>query len=126
MKILLGPQASSASTAQVEEQEETEIVKGCTMTQFCDKMIDLFLNEKTKSKEWRKYLIFREEWKKYRDSFFSRCQSRADMENDPIIKDKFISLGRRVKKVMCQQLFTFFTTMPPCNVDVKKDSSVLE
>nr|AFK48093.1 unknown [Lotus japonicus] len=96
---LPSPQASSASTAQVEEQEETEIVKGCTMTQFCDKMIDLFLNEKTKSKEWRKYLIFREEWKKYRDSFFSRYQSRADMENDPIIKDKFISLERRVKKI---------------------------
>lgn len=85
--------------AEVEEQEEVEIVKGYTMTQFCDKMIDLFLNEKTKSKEWRKYLVFREEWKKYRNSFFSRCQRRAEMENEPTMKDKFASLGRRVKKV---------------------------
>ncbi|GAU40329.1 hypothetical protein TSUD_221770 [Trifolium subterraneum] len=97
MKFLLGTQASSTSTAQVEEQAETEVVKGYTMTQICDKMIDLFLNEKTKSKEWRKYLVFREDWKKYRDSFFVRCQRRADMENDTAMKEKFISLGRRSK-----------------------------
>ncbi|PNY17970.1 hypothetical protein L195_g014727, partial [Trifolium pratense] len=92
-----GTQASSTSMAQVEEQAETEVVKGYTMTQVCDKMIDLFLNEKTKSKEWRKYLVFREEWKKYRDSFFIRCQRRADMENDTAMKEKFTSLGRRSK-----------------------------
>ncbi|GAU40330.1 hypothetical protein TSUD_221780 [Trifolium subterraneum] len=60
-------------------------------------MIDLFLNEKTKSKEWRKYLVFREDWKKNRDSFFVRCQRRADMENDTAMKEKFTSLGRRSK-----------------------------
>ncbi|CAJ1931216.1 unnamed protein product [Sphenostylis stenocarpa] len=90
--------ASNASTAQAEEQE-VEITNGYTMTQFCDKMIDFFLNEKTKSKEWRNYLVFREEWKKYRDRFYSRCQRRADMENDPIQKEKFISLRRKVKKI---------------------------
>ncbi|KAL2348972.1 hypothetical protein Fmac_002972 [Flemingia macrophylla] len=95
---LSSSQASSASAAQAEEQE-VEIVNGFTMTQFCDKMIDFFLNEKTKSKEWRKYLIFREEWKKYRDRFYSRCQRRANMENDPIMKEKFIALRRKVKKI---------------------------
>lgn len=95
---LPSPHASSASAAQAEEQE-IEIANGYTMTQFCDKMIDFFLNEKTKSKEWKKYLIFREEWKKYRDRFYSRCQRRADMENDPIMKEKFISLRRKVKKI---------------------------
>ncbi|KAG5013562.1 hypothetical protein AAZX31_09G184500 [Glycine max] len=95
---LPSPQASSASTAQAEEQE-VEIARGYTMTQFCDKMIDFFLNEKTKSKEWKKYLIFREEWKKYSDRFFSRCQRRADMENDPVMKEKFISLRRKLKKI---------------------------
>ncbi|MED6218355.1 hypothetical protein PIB30_026048 [Stylosanthes scabra] len=96
---LPSPQASSPSTAQVEEQEEVEIAKGYTMTQFCDKIIDLFLNEKTKSKEWRKYLVFREEWNKYRDNFYNRCQKRADMEKDPTMKEKLVSLGRRVKKI---------------------------
>lgn len=96
---LSSQQSSSASTAQAEEQE-VEIANGYTMTQFCDKIIDLFLNEKTKSKEWRGYLIFREEWKKYKDRFYSRCQRRADLENDPIMKEKFISLQRKVKKVV--------------------------
>ncbi|ESW30320.1 hypothetical protein PHAVU_002G143200 [Phaseolus vulgaris] len=91
-------QASSASTAQAEEQE-VEIANGYNMTQFCDKIIDFFLNEKTKSKEWKGYLIFREEWRKYKDRFYSRCQRRADLENDPIMKDKFISLQRKVKKI---------------------------
>ncbi|XP_047164385.1 uncharacterized protein At4g37920-like [Vigna umbellata] len=95
---LSSQQASSASTAQVEEQE-VEIANGYTMTQFCDKIIDLFLNEKTKTKEWRGYLIFREEWKKYKDRFYSRCQRRVDLENDPIMKEKFISLQRKVKKI---------------------------
>lgn len=99
---------------QVEEQSEVEIVKGYTMTQFCDKMIDLFLNEKTKSKEWRKYLVFRNEWKKYRDSFFVRCQRRADMENDTTMKEKFTSLGRRVKKV------TYYQILSLCNVDFRR------
>ncbi|XP_057758987.1 uncharacterized protein At4g37920 [Arachis stenosperma] len=96
---LPSPQASSVSTARVEEQEEVEIAKGYTMTQFCDKIIDLFLNEKTKSKEWRKYLVFREEWNKYRDNFYNRCQKRADVEKDPTMKEKLVSLGRRVKKI---------------------------
>ncbi|RYR29711.1 hypothetical protein HN51_062593 [Arachis hypogaea] len=69
------------------------------MTQFCDKIIDLFLNEKTKSKEWRKYLVLREEWNKYRDNFYNRCQKRADMEKDPTMKEKLVLLGRRVKKI---------------------------
>jgi len=109
MKLLSGQQASSASTAQAEEQE-VEIANGYTMTQFCDKIIDLFLNEKTKSKEWRGYLIFREEWKKYKDRFYSRCQRRAELENDPIMKEKFISLQRKVKKVVS----IFLCSSQPC------------
>nr|ACU16790.1 unknown [Glycine max] len=93
---LPSPQASSASTAQAEEQE-VEIARGYTMTQFCDKMIDFFLNEKTKSKEWKKYLIFREEWKKYSDRFFSRCQRRADMENDPV-QGKIYFIAEKVEE----------------------------
>ncbi|KAE9607031.1 hypothetical protein Lal_00025838 [Lupinus albus] len=96
---LPSPQASNASTVQVEEQEEVEIANGHTMTQICDKMIDFFLNEKTKSKQWRKYLVFREEWDKYKGNFYIRCQTRANMENDPSMKEKFVSLGRKMKKI---------------------------
>lgn len=83
----------------VEEQVEAEVAKGYTITQFCDKVIDLFLYEKPKSKEWRKYLVFREEWKRYRDSFYKRCQSRAETENDSQMKQKLKALPRKVKKI---------------------------
>lgn len=94
-----GVQVSDIATAQVEEQVEVELAEGYTITQFCDKIIEVFLNEKPKTKEWRKYLVFREEWKKYRETFYNRCRSRADAESDPTMKQKLISLGRKVKKV---------------------------
>nr|GMC66236.1 uncharacterized protein At4g37920, chloroplastic [Ipomoea batatas] len=93
--------ASSVSSVPVEEQQvEVEIVDGYTMTQFCDKVIDMFLTEKPKAKDWKKYLVFREEWKKYRGRFYTRCQTRADAQvNDPAIKEKYTSLARKVKKI---------------------------
>ncbi|GMH24128.1 hypothetical protein Nepgr_025971 [Nepenthes gracilis] len=90
---------TDVSRGQVEDQAEVEVAEGYTITQFCDKIIDLFLNEKPKSKDWRKYLIFREEWTKYRDKFYNRCQTRANMETDPVLKQKFSALGRKVKKI---------------------------
>lgn len=85
----------------MEEQVEVEVevAEGYTLTQFIDKIIEVFLKEKPQSKEWRKYLVFREEWQKYRETFYNRCRSRADAEGDPIMKQKLISLGRKVKKV---------------------------
>lgn len=91
---------SKTSGAQVVEDEaEVEVAEGFTMTQFCDKMIDLFMNEKPRPKDWRKYLSFRDEWKKYRDRFYSRCRTRADMETNPVLKEKLNSLARKVKKI---------------------------
>lgn len=90
---------NDVATSEKEEQVEMEVAKGYSLSQFCDKIIDIFLNEKPKTKEWRKFLVFREEWKKYRESFYSHCQRRADWEDDPIMKEKLISLRRKVKKV---------------------------
>lgn len=81
------------------EQVDVEVAEGYTMTQFCDKVIDIFMNEKPRTKDWRKFLVFREDWKKYRENFYNRCRTRADTEVDPTIKEKFTSLGRKVKKV---------------------------
>ncbi|GAB2283007.1 hypothetical protein Dimus_017539 [Dionaea muscipula] len=82
-----------------EEQEDAEVAEGYTMTQFCDKVIDLFLNEKPRSKDWRKYLVFREEWKKYSDRFYNRCQLRAKVEADPVLRQKISSLGWKVRQI---------------------------
>ncbi|GAB2232016.1 hypothetical protein Drorol1_Dr00011036 [Drosera rotundifolia] len=95
--------ADSVSDVHLEEKEhendDVEVAKGYTMTQLCDKMIDLFLNEKPKSKEWRKYLVFREEWKKYRDRFYDRCRVRSEAEEDRVLGQKIGSLGKKVKKI---------------------------
>ena len=91
--------AHAAGAQVVEDEAEVEVAEGFTMTQFCDKMIDLFMNEKPRSKDWKKYLCFRDEWKKYRDRFYNRCQTRADMEIDPVLKKKLSSLATKIKKV---------------------------
>lgn len=96
---IVAPQASSTMAAEVQEQVEVEVAEGCTLTEFCDKVIDLFLNEKPRVKDWRRYLVFREEWRKYRESFYRRCHSRANSEGDPVMSQKLISLCRKVKKV---------------------------
>lgn len=62
-------------------------------------MIDVFMNEKTQTKELRKLLIFREVWKQYGDEFYHRCQARLDGEGDPVTKQKLIKLKSRIKKV---------------------------
>ncbi|XVF15333.1 hypothetical protein REPUB_Repub09cG0142800 [Reevesia pubescens] len=95
----LSLQANSIANAEVEEQVEVEVAEGYTMTQFCDKIIDVFLNEKPRVKEWKKYLILREEWNKYKESFYNRCRIRADKEIDPTMKQKLISLEIKVKKI---------------------------
>lgn len=105
-----GVQVSDVATAEVEERVEVEVAEGYTITQFCDKIIEVFLNEKPKTKEWKKYLVFREEWKKYKESFYNRCRSRADTETDPTMKQKLSSLGRKVKKVeQCISLLYIYT-----------------
>ncbi|WMV16943.1 hypothetical protein MTR67_010328 [Solanum verrucosum] len=91
--------ASGVSTAEVDGEADVEVAEGYTITQFCDKMIDLFLYEKPKSKDWRKYIVFREEWRKYGDRFYSRCRTRADTVVDSQMKEKLISLARKVRKI---------------------------
>lgn len=83
----------------VDKQADFEVAKGYTMTQFCDRMIEFFMNEKPVTKDWRKLLVFRDEWKKYKESFFNRCQIRADNEKDQSMKQKLVILARKVQKV---------------------------
>lgn len=91
--------ASNLVTDNLEKQSEVEVANGYTMTQFCDKMIEFFMHEKPQTKDWRKILVFRDDWKKYRANFFDRCRIRVDTENDPVMKQKLISFARKLKKV---------------------------
>ncbi|XP_010555425.1 PREDICTED: uncharacterized protein At4g37920, chloroplastic [Tarenaya hassleriana] len=84
---------------QVEDPMDVEVAEGYTMAQFCDKIIDVFLNEKPRVKDWRKYLVLRDEWNRYSVNFYKRCRIRADLETDPTMKQKLISLESKVKKI---------------------------
>ncbi|KAG7618811.1 hypothetical protein AtNW77_Chr4g0317671 [Arabidopsis thaliana] len=90
---------SAEVKSSVEDPMEVEIAEGYTMAQFCDKIIDLFLNEKPKVKQWKTYLVLRDEWNKYSVNFYKRCRIRADTETDPILKQKLVSLESKVKKI---------------------------
>lgn len=92
---------ANPDAVRTDEQTEAEVAKGYTMTQFCDKMIEVFLHEKPQSKDWRKILVFRDEWNKYRQSFYNRLQVRADTEKDATIKQRLVSLARKIRKVTC-------------------------
>ncbi|XP_020081630.1 uncharacterized protein At4g37920, chloroplastic-like isoform X3 [Ananas comosus] len=89
----------NTTLSNAQEHDETEVARGYTMTQFCNKMIDFFMIEKPQTKDWRKILVFRDDWSKYRENFFNRCQVRADTEKDPIMKQKLVGLARKVKKI---------------------------
>ncbi|KAJ3693237.1 hypothetical protein LUZ60_008717 [Juncus effusus] len=92
---------AKSSTASVEVKSEAEpiVANGYTMTQFCDKMIEFFIDKKPNTKDWRKLLVFRDEWKKYSDKFYERVQVRIDTETDSSFKQKLVLLARKMKKV---------------------------
>lgn len=90
---------ASPTIANVKDQTEAEVAMGYTMTEICDKFIEFFMYKKPETKDWRKLLVFREEWRRYREHFYKCCQVRIDMETDPSLKQKLVVLARKVKKV---------------------------
>ncbi|KAF8677267.1 hypothetical protein HU200_046750 [Digitaria exilis] len=72
---------------------------GYTMTEICDQFIEFFMNKKPETKDWRKVLVFREEWQRYQEHFYKRCQVRIDTETDSSLKQKLVVLARKVKKI---------------------------
>ncbi|BAD44932.1 endoribonuclease E-like protein [Oryza sativa Japonica Group] len=90
---------ASPTIANVDDCTEGEGALGYTMTQICDKFIEFFMYKKPQTKDWRKVLVFREEWERYRPYFYKHCQARIDMENDSSMKQKLVVLARKVKKI---------------------------
>jgi hypothetical protein len=99
-EVATEPEVEKATVASAEAATEPEFAMGYTMTQLCDKMIDFFMHKKPKTKDWRKLLVHRDEWKKYKDSFYNRCWVRIDTEIDASFKEKLVLLSRKVKKVL--------------------------
>ncbi|XP_037440611.1 uncharacterized protein At4g37920-like [Triticum dicoccoides] len=98
-RAVQGCVASPTTTKVTDNQMESEVAMGYTMTQICDRFIEFFMHEKPETKDWRKVLVFREEWQRYRPHFYKRCQVCIDVETDTSVKQKLIVLARKVKKI---------------------------
>ncbi|KAL6660375.1 hypothetical protein ACP70R_001921 [Stipagrostis hirtigluma subsp. patula] len=90
---------SNPTTANGNHKTEGEVAMGYTMTEICDQFIEFFMYKKPQTKDWRKVLVFREEWRRYREHFYKRCEERRDAETDSAAKQKFVVLARKVKKI---------------------------
>lgn len=76
-----------------------ELEEGYRMTRVVDRLIEVFLIERTTSEEWRKLLAFSKEWSKIRPHFFKRCRAKAEQELDPQMKGNLLKLCRKLKEV---------------------------
>lgn len=85
--------------------DDIEVEKGYKMSRVCDKLIDVFLVEKTKPEEWRILLAFSDEWVKIRPYFYRRCKAQAKLAVDPKRTGDLLKLARRMKEV-------YYTTPP--------------
>ncbi|KAK1289846.1 Uncharacterized protein QJS10_CPB18g01275 [Acorus calamus] len=69
------------------------------MVKVCDKLIDVFMVDKTTPTDWRRLLAFSKEWSNIRPHFFKRCQEKADAEEDPGMKHRLLRLARKLKEI---------------------------
>lgn len=65
----------------------------------CDKVIEGFVADKLTFTDWRRVLVYNKEWNNIRPHFFRHCQDRVDSEVDPMMKNKLLWLGKKLKEV---------------------------
>ncbi|CAM6086314.1 unnamed protein product [Calypogeia fissa] len=82
-----------------EEGEGNGLEKDFKMARVCDRLIEVFMVEKTSPAEWRKLLAFSEEWPNIRPHFFQRCSTNAKAEEDPKRRGDLLKLARKLKEV---------------------------
>ncbi len=99
------------STDDGDDMEDIEVEKGYKMSRVCDRLIEVFMVEKTKPEEWRILLAFSQEWVKIRLYFFKRCKTLAAAEEDPKRKADLLKLARRMKKVLAISLLFCYPTI---------------
>lgn len=80
-------------------KEDPEYISGHKMVKVSDKLIEVFMVDKPTTTDWRRLLAFSKEWSNIRPHFFSRCQERADAENDPGMKHRLLRLSRKLKEI---------------------------
>lgn len=91
-----------------ENDEERDNFRGLDdqkMIKVCDKLIEVFMVDKTTPTDWRRLLAFSKEWDNVRPHFYKRCHDRADIEDNPGMKHKLLRLGRKLKEVSLGNYF---------------------
>ncbi|KAJ8772252.1 hypothetical protein K2173_027429 [Erythroxylum novogranatense] len=86
-----GPRRSGGEKDGVEEEGK--------MSRVCDKLIEVFMVDKSTPTDWRRLLAFSKEWDNIRPHFFKRCQERADSEDNPGMKHNLLRLARKLKEI---------------------------
>lgn len=69
------------------------------MGRVCDRLLEIFLVEKTKEDEWRRLLLLSDDWNKIRPYFFKRCKYKESLETDRMKKENLLSLFQKLQKV---------------------------
>ncbi|XP_068477680.1 pentatricopeptide repeat-containing protein At4g18520, chloroplastic-like isoform X1 [Phaseolus vulgaris] len=62
----------------------------------CDKLIESFMLHET---DWRKFLILNKKWSNIRSHFFRHCRDKADTIDNPVLKNKLLWLGKKLKEI---------------------------
>lgn len=82
-----------------EDTPDFEFEHGYTMRQVCDRLIEIFLLEKTNEVEWRKLLLLSDDWDRIRPYFFKRCKYKESLETDKLKKANLLSFCSKIEKV---------------------------
>ncbi|XP_061356013.1 pentatricopeptide repeat-containing protein At4g18520, chloroplastic [Gastrolobium bilobum] len=82
-----------------DDNDGTGFLKDYQMTRDCDKLIEAFMVDEPALTDWRRLLVFNMEWSNIRVHFFRHCQDRADTEDNPLMKNKLLWLGRKLKEI---------------------------
>jgi hypothetical protein len=88
-----------SDASEFEDMEDIEVEKGFKMSRVCDRLIEVFLVERTKPEDWRILITFSQEWGRIRPYFFKRCESQAKLAEDPQKKADLLKLARQMKEV---------------------------
>ena len=116
--------ATARSSSEFEDMEDIEVEKGFKMSRVCDRLIDVFLVERTNPEDWRILITLSQEWGKIRPYFFTRCESQAKLAEDQKKKADLLKLARQMKEVLNQILkgahltgpgFSVCIEVKPCN-----------
>jgi hypothetical protein len=94
-----GDGGESSSGEDEDEEQEDVMEKGFKMSRICDRLIEVFLNERTTPTEWRSLLAMSAEWERIRPHFYKHCKAKAKAETVVKSKRELNRLAKHIQEV---------------------------